>query len=373
VRSSGRTADIARRAARRLGLPPRSLWPYALPGAPAYAEASWRRRLRRAPVVPFQQHAEAAGVGEIEEPLACTLCGEARVQPLLHPWAGRSGRRSGRRYHVVRCPGCGLLYRNPGIRPERLGDLYAGAYGQFLSGHYSETRRRRYELVMDAYAPLFADGRGRRLLDLGCGHGLFLELAHERGFAPYGVDLSADAVRLARDRPSGAHAHVGTPLEVPEIAAGGFDVITMWSVLAHLPRPLDDLRMLRGLLAPGGVLLVLTVNANSLLLKAQAERWGAFTPNHVVFFAPDTLGRALAAAGFGAVVMRPMVPDAVQAGSLRMHALFERRLRRSIDRRNRGNMLSAVAFADPDAPRRLGMDGGALPAEARRRSAPPGR
>ena len=28
-------------------------------------------------------------------------------------------------YAVVRCEGCGLLYRNPGIRPERLGDLYA--------------------------------------------------------------------------------------------------------------------------------------------------------------------------------------------------------------------------------------------------------
>jgi len=70
----------------------------------------------------------------------------------------------------------------------------------------------------------------------------------------------------------------------------------------------------------------------------------------VVFFAPDTLTRALTAAGFGAVVMRPMVPDAVQAGSLRMRAGFERRLRRTIARRNRGNMLSAVAFADPDAP-----------------------
>ena len=36
---------------------------------------------------------------------------------------------------------------------------------------------------------------------------------------------------------------------MPEIAAGGFDVITLWSVMAHLPRPLDDLRMLRGLSA----------------------------------------------------------------------------------------------------------------------------
>jgi 2-polyprenyl-3-methyl-5-hydroxy-6-metoxy-1,4-benzoquinol methylase len=350
---------IARRAARRLGLPPRSLWPYALPGAPAYAEASWRRRLRRAPVVPFQQHAEAAGVGEIEEPLACTLCGEARVQPLLHPWAGRSGRRSGRRYHVVRCPGCGLLYRNPGIRPERLGDLYTGNYGRFLTGGYARSRRRRYRLVLDALAPVFDDGAGRRLLDFGCGAGLFLELAHARGFDGYGVDLSADSIARARQRPGGSNTYVGAPLEVPEIAAGGFDVVTLWSVMAHLAEPLADLRMLRGLLAPDGVLLILTVNANSLLLKAQGAAWGGFTPNHLKFFAPATLTRALHAAGFAAAVIQPTYSDGVEAGTVSLRPRHERRLRRVIDDGNRGNMLRALAFNSSDGPLRWGLESGA--------------
>jgi 2-polyprenyl-3-methyl-5-hydroxy-6-metoxy-1,4-benzoquinol methylase len=345
-----------RRVRRRLHLPPRWLWPFTLPGAPAYSEARWRLLIRRAPIVPAESHGAQAGVGEIEEVLHCTLCGESRVQPLFNPWAGKSGKRKAQRYHVVRCPSCGFLYRNPGVRPERLGDLYAGPYGKFLSGHYSDKRRRRYELVLDAHAPLFAAGDGRRLLDFGCGTGLFLDVAHERGFATYGVDLSADAVERARRKPSGAHVHFGDPMDVPEIAAGGFDVITLWSVLAHLPRPVEDLTRLRGLLNPDGVLLILTVNANSILLKAQGERWGAFTPNHVVWFAPATLERALAAAGFGAAVMRPMAPDSVATGSARMAPHFARRLDRAIARGNRGNMLRAVAFADPDAPRRWGME-----------------
>ena len=104
----------------------------------------------------------------------------------------------------------------------------------------------------------------------------------------YGVDLAEDAIAAARQRPGGAHTYHGAPSEIPEIAAGGFDVITMWSVLAHLAEPVEDLTMLRRLLAPDGVLLLLTVNAGSLKLKRQLETWDGFTPNHLIFFSPET-------------------------------------------------------------------------------------
>ena len=253
---------------RHLGIPPGTMRPYALPGAARLHELRWRRRLARAPVTDYASHAAAVGVGEIEEPIPCSLCGGERVQALF--------RTKG--YAVVRCVGCGLLYRNPGIRPERLGDLYAGHYSRFLTGAYAQDRQRRYRLVMDAFDPLFADGAGRRLLDFGCGAGLFLDLAYERGFECYGVDLSEDSVEKARERPSGAHAYFGSPADVPEIAAGGFDVVTMWSVLAHLATPVEDLTMLRGLLSDDGALMILTVNANSLLLKAHGPRLGRLHP-----------------------------------------------------------------------------------------------
>ena len=102
---------------------------------------------------------------------------------------------------------------------------------------------------------------------------------------------------------------------IPEIAnAGGFDVVTLWSVLAHLPRPVDDFKTIRGLLKPGGVLLVLTVNANSLQLKASMDDWGGFTPNHLKIFSPSTLSLLFERAGFGTVEFRPMYPDGIEAG-----------------------------------------------------------
>ena len=339
-------AERARRVAKQ-SLPPRPLRPAAMPLAATVHEARWRWRLQRAPIVTGEEHAARVGLRDIEEVIGCSLCGEHRMQPLFTP-QGKNGRW---RYHVVRCPTCGFLYRHPGIRPERLGELYAGNYDRFLTGRYARKRQRRYRMVMQGFGSLFADGAGRRLLDFGCGAGLFLELAHKRGFDGYGVDLSPESIESARERPGGHNAYFGAPLDVPEIAAGGFDVVTLWSVMAHLPRPVDDLRMLRGLMAPGGVILILTVNANSLRLKAAGDDWNGFTPNHLKFFSPTSLPRALALAGFERPSMPPMYSYEVERGSSGLRERDERRLRRVIDRGNRGNMLRAVAFAGVAAER----------------------
>jgi len=329
------------------------LAPWVVPGAAAFHQARWAWTLRRTPVVGAAEHVARSGLQDIEEVVACDLCGEQRFQPLIHAWAGK---RRPHRYHVVRCPGCGFLYRQPGFKPERLGELYSsGNYGRFLTGNYARERRRRYERVMDEFAPLLADGQGRRVLDFGCGAGLFLQVAHERGFDGYGVDLSEDSIEHARKQPWGANAFHGAPHDVPEIAAGGFHVITLWSVLAHLATPVQELTMLRGLLAPDGVLLILTVNANSLSLKARRERWNGFTPNHLKFFSPATLALLLTRAGFAAVGMPPMPPEKATSRGAGLTTRQLLRLQRTVANGNTGNMLQALAYNDAETPARHGM------------------
>ncbi len=337
-----------------------------LPGVDRLLELRWAARIRRAPVMTPEQHAAAVADprrrgAEIEVPVACLLCGGARLQALMHVVYGRSREAPRWDYHVVRCARCGLLFRHPGIRPERLGELYSsGKYARFLAGKYTRKRIRRYRVTMEPFGRLFRKGRGRRLLDFGCGNGLFLDIAHRRGFDCYGVDLAADAIDVARQKPSGQQAYHGRPMDIPQLAAGGFDVITMWSVLAHLAQPVDDLTMLRTLLAPDGVLLLLTVNAGSLKLKHDLDAWGGFTANHLAFFAPDTLRSLLRRAGFRSVVMPPWYSEPVERGTARLSAREQRHLRRVIDRGNRGNMLRAAAFVDPDGPKKWRLPGIAL-------------
>ncbi|NRQ30491.1 class I SAM-dependent methyltransferase [Nonomuraea sp. NN258] len=322
---------------------------YVRPGERLVREAQWRWLIQRAPVVPLDDYQRMRPLGEIEEFLSCMMCGESRQQPLYQPTGGK-----GWRYHVVRCPSCGFLYRNPNVRPERLGDLYATGYSNFLTGEYAANRQRRYRLTMEAFSPVFEDGTGRRLLDFGSGVGLFLELAEQRGFDGYGVDLSADSVAQANERLTKARTYFGAPEDVPEIAEGGFDVITLWSVLAHLPRPLEDFTTFRRLMAPGGVLLILTVNARSLLLKAYGSKWSGFTKNHLMFYSSRTVPTLLKRTGFAGVAFAPHYGDTIEAGTTRMSGRLPDRLRRTVERSDGGNMMRVLAFADEEAIQRWG-------------------
>lgn len=328
-------------------------WPqrvYLRPGERQVRRLQRAWRHWRSPVVSLASYAAGTPVGRTEELIGCPLCGQSRQQPLYHP----RDRRAGWDYRVVRCPGCGFLYRNPNIRPAHLGDLYATGYSRFLTGAYATNRQRRYQVTMDAVAPIFTSGEGRRLLDFGCGAGLFLELAEERGFEAFGVDLSPDSVAQARSRLSRAKVFHGSPVEVAEIAAGGFDVITLWSVLAHLPRPVDDLSMLRGLLRDDGVLLILTVNAGSLHLAGMASRWQGFTRNHLMFYSPDTLPRLLRMAGFGAAGFAPFYGDEIAAGQSALTPAQVARLKRRVEATDGGSMMVAVGFATASAADRWG-------------------
>ncbi|MFC5829107.1 class I SAM-dependent methyltransferase [Nonomuraea insulae] len=322
---------------------------YVRPAERLFREAQWRWLTGRSPVVPLDAYQRVRPLGRIEEFLSCMMCGESRQQPLYEPAGG-----DGWRYHVVRCPSCGFLYRNPNVRPERLGDLYATGYNTFLTGGYAANRQRRYDLTMKAFSPVFDEGKQRRLLDFGSGAGLFLELAEQRGFDACGVDLSAESVALANERLSRARTYFGAPGDVPEIAAGGFDVITLWSVLAHLPRPLEDFHRFRSLLAPGGVLLILTVNARSLLLKAYGSKWSGFTRNHLMFYSSQTLRTLLGRTGFAGVAFAPHYGDTVEAGTTKLPAELTARLRRTVDLSDGGNMMRALAFADEEAIGRWG-------------------
>ena len=186
------------------------------------------------------------------------------------------------------------------------------------------------------------------MLDFGCGSGLFLELAEELGFVCSGVDLSPDSIDQARQRLEHSTVKVGSPTDIDEVA-DGFDLITMWSVLAHLPRPVDDLSMLRDRLAPNGVLVIFTVNAGSLLLASRGSAWSGFTRNHLMFYGRDTLPRLLAKAGFAAVGFASFYGEDPASGTSALSPAEVVRLKQRIDATDGGNMLIAVGFATVSA------------------------
>jgi SAM-dependent methyltransferase len=90
---------------------------------------------------------------------------------------------------------------------------------------------------------------GDRLLDVACGSGLALELAHLRGAACAGIDASQRLAAVARDRNPSADIRVGDMHALPWDDAT-FDVVTsfrgVWGTTA------DVVGEIRRVLVPGG-------------------------------------------------------------------------------------------------------------------------
>lgn len=325
--------------------------PYVIKGAPTVLEAVWHARRLAAPVRHVLDY-QYLVKNKREIVNTCPLCGSSRIRILFSPSKNRADGTLAWKYNVGQCADCGLLRRFPAIKVSRVADLYAGkAYNAFLSGDYSADRRRRYRYTLDSFGAHLGKGDGRRLLDFGCGNGLFLEMAEERGYKTWGIDLGPDNIAAAKQRLGRQdRLYAGDVDEVPEIAEGGFDVITMWSVLAHLGDPVAVISRVRQLLNPGGVLMIFTVNAQSLQLRALHSKWVGFTRNHLVFFDHRTLPLLMKKAGFEGVGFRMFYGETIEARTTLLTEEQARRYRYVVDANKCGNMMRAVAInGSPDA------------------------
>ncbi len=112
---------------------------------------------------------------------------------------------------------------------------------------------------------------GLRLLDIGCGGGLLSEPMTRLGFAVTGVDASARNIGTARTHAQEMGLSIDYRCSTAEalVAAGEapFDVILNMEVIEHVADPATFLRDTASLLAPGGVMIVATLNRT---LKALA-------------------------------------------------------------------------------------------------------
>lgn len=201
-------------------------------------------------------------------------------------------------YAVVHCASCDFLFRNPTYRPKKLVEVYNGGYLKFLSGDYQKGRRETYLSVLErlGFHQQVNNGEPGRILDVGCGFGLFIGAMRERGWDVYGMDFAEDCIAHARDVLGFKNVATGF-LTDETFDAQFFDAVTLWSVAAHLEDPIALFGTIARILKPGGALVIYTIDAESLTHKVQLADWGGYHKNHLIFFTKRHLTETLAKVG----------------------------------------------------------------------------
>jgi SAM-dependent methyltransferase len=144
------------------------------------------------------------------------------------------------------------------------------------------------------YLP-FLRGVPGPVFDAGCGRGEFLRLLGEAGIAARGVEASGVAAETCRA--AGLDVREGDAVDdLAAAPSGSLGAVVAFQVVEHWPaaQTFRFLAEARRALAPGGVLIVETVNTNSL----SAMNAFYLDPTHVRPVPPEALRFLCDAAGF---------------------------------------------------------------------------
>lgn len=229
------------------------------------------------------------------------------------PCCGGALRRRGPEW-VLRCVECGLWRSTLGSSDGRLGRGEALDEARRADGlrPLREANSRREIELLSRLRPL----DGARILDVGSGHGWFLDVAAAAGARAEGLEPDGLIAKASRERgllvstgyfPEGARQDVV------------FDVISFHDVLEHIQDVNSALSACRERLVAGGLLVVVAPDAGGALfllarilaafrLAGPLERlWQRGYPSpHVSYFDRSTLTRLASRNGFRRLLCVPL-------------------------------------------------------------------
>lgn len=155
---------------------------------------------------------------------------------------------------LIECSACGFGRFDPAVTGS------AAFYEAITANDYYNTDKWEFRCAVDDLRRANAG----RILDVGCGSGIFLEYLRSciPGAELYGYDLNAELLSQLAGRGFGVLP--SDPGQFVEALAGKplFDAICLLQVLEHTANPVEFLKtFIALLLKPGGLLIITTPNA----------------------------------------------------------------------------------------------------------------
>lgn len=161
--------------------------------------------------------------------------------------------------------------------------------------------RTNFERRMRVLRRYLDPARHRRLLEIGCAYGLFLDVARRDVPSVRGIDIAEEPVRHARDA-LGLDASTGDFLDAPDDEV---DVVCLWDALEHLAAPHRTVEKIGRVTQSGALLALTTGDIGSWNARRGGKSWRLIhPPTHLHYFTRTSLHRLLERHGFDVVYHR---------------------------------------------------------------------
>jgi len=146
------------------------------------------------------------------------------------------------------------------------------------------------------------------LLEIGCGRGERMALLSQLGWNTHGLEPDASAAMLAQK--AGLQVSVNT-LDEAQLPSDSFDAIIMSHVIEHLPAPQWVVKECLRILRPGGRLVMLTPNTDSLGHRWYGRDWLHLDPpRHLFLFNRTSMHKIFEETGYSDVSCQTVLRDA---------------------------------------------------------------
>lgn len=213
-------------------------------------------------------------------------------------------------FQYVQCRNCGLVYVNPRLTKEEISNLYNEDYfrgtGFDKSVEYKKEFEEKSKLTdlndwdISTIKHFLPDNiPSPKILDIGCGMGLFLWKASMQNFDAEGLELSEYASEFVKSNNIKVQR---ADIDSADLKDNYYDAIVMKEVIEHLPDVKKSLKKIYSSLKPGGVLFLTTGNYNSPERKLKGANWFYFMPEgHLQVFSNQTIKNFLIDSGFSKI------------------------------------------------------------------------